>query len=81
MIFVPARFAKQAMLEAAESDLKLVVCITEGIPTLDVLEAHEVMQKNGIRLVGPNSPGMATAGVCKVGIMPGQIVHARAGSA
>ena len=73
VIFVPARFAKQAMLEAAESELKLVVCITEGIPTLDVLEAYEAMQKNGIRLVGPNCPGITTAGVCKVGIMPGQI--------
>ena len=73
VIFVPARFAKQAMLEAAGSELKLVVCITEGIPTLDVLEAYEVMQKNGIRLVGPNCPGITTAGVCKVGIMPGQI--------
>jgi len=73
VIFVPARFAKQAMLEAAGSELKLVVCITEGIPTLDVLEAHEAMQKNGIRLVGPNCPGITTAGVCKVGIMPGQI--------
>lgn len=73
VIFVPARFAKQAMLEAAGSELKLVVCITEGIPTLDVLEAYEAMQKNGIRLVGPNCPGITTAGVCKVGIMPGQI--------
>lgn len=73
VIFVPAKFAKQAMLEAAQSDLKLVVCITEGIPTLDVLEAYEVMQANGIRLVGPNCPGIATAGVCKVGIMPGQL--------
>lgn len=73
VIFVPARFAKQAMLEAAESPLKLVVCITEGIPTLDVLEAYEALQANGIRLVGPNCPGLATAGVCKVGIMPGHM--------
>jgi len=73
VMFVPARFAKQALLEAADSALKLVVCVTEGIPTLDVLEAYDLMRSNGIRLVGPNSPGIATAGVCKVGIMPAQL--------
>ncbi|MCX6345782.1 MAG: succinate--CoA ligase subunit alpha [Armatimonadetes bacterium] len=73
VIFVPARFAKQALLEAAASPLKLVVCVTEGIPTLDVLEAYEALKQNGTRLVGPNCPGVTSAGICKVGIMPSQI--------
>lgn len=73
VIFVPAKFCKQALMEAAESSLKMVVCITEGIPTLDVLEAYEVMQQRGIRLLGPNCPGLATAGVCKIGILPGSL--------
>jgi succinyl-CoA synthetase alpha subunit len=57
VIFVPARFAKQALLEAATAPLTLVVCITEGIPTLDVLEAYEALAANGTRLIGPNCPG------------------------
>ncbi len=80
VIFVPARFAKQALMEASEAPLKLVVCVTEGIPTLDVLEAYEALKRNGTRLVGPNCPGITSAGICKVGIMPSQIFkHGRIG--
>ena len=73
VMYVPAKFAKGAMLDAANSDLKLLVAITEGIPTLDVLEAYEVLQEKGIRLIGPNCPGIITPGTCKIGIMPGYI--------
>jgi succinyl-CoA synthetase alpha subunit len=73
VMYVPARFARDAMLDAANSDLRLLVVITEGIPTLDVLEAYEVLQEKGIRLIGPNCPGLITPGQCKVGIMPGPI--------
>lgn len=73
VIFVPARFAKQALLGAAGAPLKLVVCITEGIPTLDVLEAYEALSANGTRLIGPNCPGITSPGLCKTGIMPSQI--------
>lgn len=73
VIFVPARFAKQALLEAASAPLKLVVCVTEGIPTLDVMEAYEALKANGTRLIGPNCPGITSPGACKIGIMPSQI--------
>jgi len=73
VIFVPARFAKQALLEASTAPLKLVVCITEGIPTLDVVEAREALIANGTRLIGPNCPGVTSPGACKLGIMPSQI--------
>jgi len=73
IIFVPAQFAKYALLEAANSALKLVVCITEGIPTLDVLEAFEIFKKRGIRLIGPNCPGIISPGQSKVGILPAAI--------
>lgn len=73
VMYVPAKFAKAAMLDAAKADLKLLVVITEGIPTLDVLEAYEALTKKGIRMIGPNCPGLITPGECKVGIMPGQI--------
>lgn len=73
VIYVPAKFAKQAMLEAATADLKLLVTITEGVPTLDVLEAYEALTAKGIRLIGPNCPGIISPGKCKVGIMPGDI--------
>jgi succinyl-CoA synthetase alpha subunit len=72
-IFVPPRFARDALLEAARAPLELVVCITEGIPTLDVLEATAAFRKAGIRLVGPNSPGLISPGECKIGILPGSI--------
>ncbi|MDO8589159.1 MAG: succinate--CoA ligase subunit alpha [Armatimonadota bacterium] len=73
VVFVPARFAKDALLEAAEAPLKLVVCITEGIPTLDALIAYEALKAKGIRLIGPNCPGLTSPGKAKVGIMPGHI--------
>ena len=73
VVYVPAKFAKGAMLEAAEAPLELLVVITEGVPTLDVLEAFEVIQEKGIRLIGPNCPGLISPGKCKIGIMPGNI--------
>ena len=73
VIYVPAAFCKDSILEAAESGVKLVVCITEGIPTLDMLEAKIAVDMNGVRLIGPNCPGVITPGACKIGIMPGAI--------
>ena len=73
VMYVPAKFAKGAMLDAADSDLKMLVAITEGIPTLDVLEAYEVLTEKGIRLIGPNCPGIISPDGCKIGIMPGNI--------
>ena len=73
VIYVPAPFCKDSIIEAAESGVKLVVCITEGIPTLDMLEAKIAVDTNGVRLVGPNCPGVITPEECKIGIMPGPI--------
>ena len=73
VMYVPAKFAKGAMLDAANSKLEMLVAITEGVPTLDVLEAYEALTAKGIRLIGPNCPGLITPGACKIGIMPGQI--------
>ncbi|MFT4768938.1 MAG: succinyl-CoA synthetase alpha subunit [Glaciecola sp.] len=73
VIYVPAAFCKDSILEAANSGLKLVVCITEGIPTLDMLEAKVKCDELGVRLIGPNCPGVITPGECKIGIMPGHI--------
>lgn len=73
VIYVPAPFCKDSILEAANGGVKLVVCITEGIPTLDMLEAKVVCDNLGVRLVGPNCPGVITPGECKIGIMPGHI--------
>ena len=73
VMYVPAKFAKGAMLDAANSDIKLLVAITEGIPTLDVLEAYEALSAKGIRLIGPNCPGLISPGKCKIGIMPADI--------
>ncbi|PID63044.1 MAG: succinate--CoA ligase subunit alpha [Gammaproteobacteria bacterium] len=73
VIYVPAPFCKDSIIEAAESGVELVVCITEGIPTLDMLEAKIAVDQNGVRLVGPNCPGVITPGECKIGIMPGPI--------
>ena len=73
VIYVPAAFCKDSIIEAAESGVKLIVCITEGIPTLDMLEAKIAVDANGVRLVGPNCPGVITPGECKIGIMPGAI--------
>lgn len=71
VIYVPAAFCKDSIIEAAESGVELIVCITEGIPTLDMLEASIAVKQNGVRLVGPNCPGVITPGECKIGIMPG----------
>ena len=73
VIYVPAAFCKDSILEAANSGIKLIVCITEGIPTLDMLEAKVKCDELGVRLVGPNCPGVITPGECKIGIMPADI--------
>jgi len=72
-VFVPAPFAPDAMLEAADAGLALVICITEGVPALDMLRVHHVLKARGVRLVGPNCPGATTVGAAKVGIIPGDI--------
>jgi succinyl-CoA synthetase alpha subunit len=73
VIFVPAGFAADAILEAADAGVDLIVCITEGIPTRDMLAAYDYVTRHGVRLIGPNCPGIISPGVCKVGIMPGFI--------
>jgi succinyl-CoA synthetase alpha subunit len=73
VLYVPAAFAKAALLEAARAPLELVVCITEGIPTLDVMEARNALRDAGRRFVGPNCPGLISPGQCKIGIMPARI--------
>ena len=73
IIFVPARFCKASILEAAEAGVSLIVCITEGIPTIDMLEVKLICDNLGIRLIGPNCPGIITPGEAKMGIMPADI--------
>ncbi len=73
IIFVPAKSCKPSIIEAIESGIELIICITEGIPTLDMLEVKELADKEGIRIIGPNCPGIITPGECKLGIMPGFI--------
>ncbi|MEM9422938.1 MAG: succinate--CoA ligase subunit alpha [Pseudomonadota bacterium] len=73
VIYVPAPFCKDSILEAANAGISLIVCITEGIPTLDMLEAKVKCDELGVRLVGPNCPGVITPGECKIGIMPADI--------
>jgi len=73
VIYVPAAFCKDSIIEAAESGVGLIVCITEGIPTLDMLEAKIAVEMSGSRLIGPNCPGIITPDECKIGIMPGSI--------
>ncbi len=70
VIFVPAQFAKDAMLEAADAGISLIVCITEGVPTLDVVTAHRYISDKGARLIGPNCPGLISPEQSMVGIMP-----------
>ncbi|MEN8131716.1 MAG: succinate--CoA ligase subunit alpha [Pseudomonadota bacterium] len=73
MIYVPSRFAADAILEAADAGVSVIVCISEGIPILDMLRVKAALKNSDSRLVGPNCPGVITPGACKVGIMPGAI--------
>ncbi len=73
MIYVPAAFAADAILEAADAGIEVIVCITEGIPVLDMVKVKPVLAETGASLIGPNCPGVITPGACKIGIMPGAI--------
>jgi succinyl-CoA synthetase alpha subunit len=73
IIYVPARFAADAVFEAADAGIRLVVCISEGVPVLDMTRVIPYLAQRGVRLIGPNCPGVITPGVAKVGIIPGQI--------
>jgi len=73
MIYVPAKFASDAIIEAIESSMELIVCITEGIPVLDMLKVKKKLKESKSRLIGPNCPGIITPDECKIGIMPGNI--------
>lgn len=73
VVFVPAPFAMDAVLEAADAGVRLIVCITEGIPVQDTVKAVGIVRQKGVRLIGPNCPGIITAGECKIGILPGNI--------
>ena len=73
MIYVPAKFAASAIIEAIDSSIELIVCISEGIPILDMLKVKRKLSNSKSRLIGPNCPGIITPGECKIGIMPGNI--------
>lgn len=73
VIYVPAPFCKDSIIEAADAGIKLIVCITEGVPVIDMLESKLYVEQRGARLIGPNCPGIITPGECKIGIMPGNI--------
>jgi len=73
MIYVPAKFARAAIIEAIDASMELIICITEGIPVLDMLKVKQKLSKSNSRLIGPNCPGIITPGECKIGIMPGNI--------
>ena len=73
VIFVPAKFAADSILEAAEAGIELIVCIAEGIPVLDMIKVKDYLKDKPITLIGPNCPGLTTVDECKIGIMPGNI--------
>ncbi|QUM81016.1 MULTISPECIES: succinate--CoA ligase subunit alpha [unclassified Moritella] len=73
VIYVPAPFCKDAILEAIDAGIELIVCITEGIPTVDMIEVKVKLDQENVRMIGPNCPGVITPGECKIGIMPGHI--------
>lgn len=73
MIYVPAAFAADAILEAADAGIKVIACITEGIPVFDMLRVKHALKSYDVHLIGPNCPGLITPGECKIGIMPGNI--------
>ncbi len=75
VIFVPARFAADAIYEAADSGISLIVCITEGVPVMDMLRVRRYLDQRHVRLIGPNCPGILTPGESKVGIIPGEIAR------
>jgi succinyl-CoA synthetase alpha subunit len=70
VIFVPAKFATAAVKEAADADVPLIICITEGVPVLEMLDAYHYVRGRGLRMIGPNCPGLISPGKCKIGIMP-----------
>jgi succinyl-CoA synthetase alpha subunit len=73
LIFVPAPFAADAILEAADAEIKVIICITEGIPTIDMMVVKRTLRGSGLTLIGPNCPGVMTPNQCRVGIMPGSV--------
>lgn len=73
ILFVPARFAADAIMEAADAGIQLIICISEGVPTLDVIKAHRFVQQKGSLLIGPNCPGLISPGKSLVGILPGKV--------